>query len=288
MAQTDQWAAWLAQLRTSGVPAERARGFGRLEGWRDRILDKAQLREGETLLDVGCGEGLVAFEGLERGAGKVVFSDISQDLLDFCERAASERGVLDRCSFVLADAVDLREIDDQSVDVVTTRSVLIYVAGKEAAFAEFFRVLRPGGRISLFEPVNRFAHIEGDSWMGYDLSGVADLARKVRAVFARIQPQETDPMLDFDERDLLRHGERAGFFPVSLELECRIDEPEFRDWQMLVGTPMNPRVPSLDEAMDEALTTDEREQFEDHLRPLVEDGRGVTRTALAFLVGVKR
>jgi arsenite methyltransferase len=40
---------------------------------------------------------------------------------------------------------------------VTTRSVLIYVEDRRAAFAEFFRVLRLGGRLSIFEPINRFA-----------------------------------------------------------------------------------------------------------------------------------
>jgi arsenite methyltransferase len=288
VAQTDRWATWLAQLRTSGEPAQRAHGLKRLEGWRDRILDNAELREGETLLDVGCGEGLIAFGGLERGAGKVVFSDVSQELLDFCRRAADGLGVLDRSRFVLSGAEDLAEIDDESVDIVTTRSVLIYVEGKQAAFAEFFRVLRPGGRISLFEPINRFAHTDADTWMGYDLSRVADLARKVRGVFERIQPPDTDPMLDFDERNLLTCAERARFFPVRLELECRIEEPWFRDWQMLVNTPMNPRVPSLGEAMREVLTEGERKQFEAHLRPLVENGRGVARSAHLFLAGVKR
>jgi arsenite methyltransferase len=287
VAQTDKWATWLAQLRTSAAPDDRRRGFERLASWRDRILDNAGLREGETLLDVGCGEGLVAFGALDRGARMVVFSDISQDLLDVSRRAAAELGVLDRSEFVLAGAEDLGEIADASVDVVTMRSVLIYVADKEAAFSEFFRVLSPGGRVSLFEPINRFAQTGGNTWMGYDLSSVAGAARKVRAVFERLQPPDTDPMLDFDERDLLGHAERAGFFPIRLELECRVEEPPFRDWHRLVETPMNPRIPSLREALDEALTADEREQFEAHLRPLVVEGHGTARAAHAYLVGVK-
>jgi hypothetical protein len=123
--------------------------------------------------------------------------------------------------------------------------------------------------------------------MGYDLSPVADLARKVRDVFERFQPPETDPMFDFDERDLLKHAERAGFFPLRLELECRIEEPQFRDWSMLVETPMNPRIPSLSEVMDEALTEGERTRFEQHLRPLVENGRCIARAAHVFMTGVK-
>ena len=44
--------------------------------WRDEILDKAQLKPGETLLDVGAGDGLVAFGALDRlgSSGHVIFS----------------------------------------------------------------------------------------------------------------------------------------------------------------------------------------------------------------------
>src|SRR5881396_2052074 len=97
---------------------------------REKVLDRAGLAEGEALLDVGCGEGLIGFGALERGAGHVVFSDISGDCLDVCREAAEAMGVSDRCSFVNAGADDLGGIGDASVDVVTTRSVLIYVPDK--------------------------------------------------------------------------------------------------------------------------------------------------------------
>src|SRR6266571_1924696 len=111
----------------------------RLTRVRDDVLDRAGLREGGTLLDVGCGEGLIGFGALERGADTVVFSDVSADLLAFCRDAAADLGVLDRCRFVEAGAEDLAAIDDDSVDVVTTRSVLIYVQDKAAALREFAR-----------------------------------------------------------------------------------------------------------------------------------------------------
>ena len=287
MAQTDRWSSWLAQLRTSGDPGERGRGLDRVAGWRDRILDNAALQPGETLLDVGCGEGLVAFGALERGAGRVVFSDISDPLLDFCRSAADELGVAGRAEFVRSSADDLSAIERDSVDVVTTRSVLIYVADKERAFREFFRVLRPGGRASLFEPINRFAHTNGSTWMGYDVAPVADIARRLRDVYERLQPQATDPMLDFDERDLVELATGAGFFPVRLQLEATVGPPLFRDWDAFARVPPNPRIPSLADAMEDALTPEERDRFVAHLRPLVESGSGTSRTALAFLSGVK-
>jgi len=255
---------------------------------RDRVLDGAGLAQGETLLDVGCGEGMIGFGALERGAGHVVFSDISEDLLEFCREAAEELGVLERCSFVKAGAADLSGIGDASADVVTTRSVLIYVPEKEHAFREFFRVLRPAGRFSSFEPINSFGmeeRREAGFWM-YPANGVAELAKRVDEVYERIQPPD-DPMLDFDERDLIRHAEAAGFFPIELQLTAEIRPIEPRPWSSFLNSSGNPKIPTFAEAMDQALTPEERERVTEHLRPLVEEGRGVWRMAHAYLKAIK-
>jgi arsenite methyltransferase len=252
---------------------------------REKVLDRSGLSEGDTLLDVGCGEGMIGFGALERGAGHVVFSDISDDLLDFCREAAEELGVADRASFVKAGAADLGGIDD--VDVVTTRSVLIYVPEKQQAFREFFRVLRPGGRFSCFEPINRFGMEERqEGFWGYPGNGVSDLADRVEQVYAEIQPPD-DPMLDFDERDLMRLGEEAGFFPIDLELQAEIRAIEPRPWNAFLHSSGNPKIPTIAEAMDQALTPEERERFAAHLRLLVEEGKGVWRMAHAYVRAVK-
>jgi arsenite methyltransferase len=250
---------------------------------REKVLDRGGLTEGETLLDVGCGEGMIGFGALERGAGHVVFSDISDDLLDFCREAAEELGVSDRASFVKAGAADLSAVDDASVDVVTTRSVLIYVPEKAESFREFFRVLRPGGRFSCFEPINRFGMEERrEGFWGYPGNGVSDLAERVERVYAEIQPPD-DPMLDFDERDLIRLAEEAGFFPVELELQAEIRGVEPKPWDAFLHSAGNPKIPTIAEAMDQALTPEERVRFSEHLRVLVEEGKGVWRMAHAYL-----
>ena len=46
---------------------------------------------------------------------------------------------------------------DDSFDVAVARSVLIYISDKRATVAEISRVLRPGGRVSIFEPINAAA-----------------------------------------------------------------------------------------------------------------------------------
>jgi arsenite methyltransferase len=249
---------------------------------RDRILDAASLREGETLLDVGCGEGLVGFGALDRGASPVIFSDISADLLDLCRRAAKEIGVAERCRFVQASADDLSPIETASVDVVTTRSVLIYVSDKQRVFAEFFRVLRPGGRISLYEPINRFA-LGSRDFCGYDIRPLGNVADRLLAVYEAIQPADSDPMLDFDERDLFRLCEDSGFYPIKLNLDAELTPLERRSWESFLHAAGNPKIPTLAEAMDQALTPVERERLVRHLRPLVERGEGSWRLAHSYL-----
>jgi arsenite methyltransferase len=254
---------------------------------REKVLDRAGLAEGETVLDVGCGEGLIGFGALERGAGHVVFSDISDDLLDFCREAAEAAGVAELCSFVKAGAEELTGLEDTSIDVVTTRSVLIYVRDKAGAFSEFARVLRSGGRASLFEPINRFGIDEKrQGFWGYPGDGVMELAARVERVYEEIQPPD-DPMLDFDERDLISLAENAGFFPVDLELHAYVRPSEPRPWEAFLKSSGNPKIPTIEEAMDRALTPEERDRFAEHLRPLVEEGKGVWRMAQAYLRAVK-
>jgi ubiquinone/menaquinone biosynthesis C-methylase UbiE len=282
--KSDCWADWVARMRPGRQSENADHPHWR---WRDRVLAAAEPIAGETVLDVGCGEGLVAFGALDRGAREVVFSDISQDLLEYCRATARERGVIDRCRFVRASADELTPLEADSVDVITTRSVLIYIEDRNSAFREFARVLRPGGRLSIFEPINRFAYRGVDSWMGYDLAPISGLAAKVRSVYEAIQPPTTDPMLNFDERDLLALAERTGFFPIDLQFEAEIRSSEPSSWDTFLGTAGNPRIPTLAEAMEQALTKEEAASFTAHLRPLVEEGRGTWRMATAHLRAVK-
>ena len=262
--------------------------------WRDRVLGNAGVGEGDTLLDVGAGDGLISFGALDLvgEGGRVIFSDVSQDLLDHSRELAEEMDVLERCEFLLAPAEDLSAVGDASVDAVTTRSVLIYVNDKRRAFEEFYRVLKVGGRVSLFEPINRFRHPEPPHlFLGYDLTSIQDLAVKVTDVYRRIQPMETDPMLDFDERDLLDLAEEAGFAEIRLDYEAEISTATtydgVTDWKTFVKSAGNPNIPTIEEAMNEALTPEEAARFTSHLRPLVENGRRKSTSALAFLRAVK-
>ncbi|MEK7785492.1 MAG: methyltransferase domain-containing protein [Chloroflexota bacterium] len=286
----DQWARWLLHCRHGGDPERIKAMLDFLYPVRDKVLSHAKLGDGETLLDVGSGDGLIAFGALEKIKDcRIIFSDISQDLLDHAEALAREMGVMDRCRFLRASADDLSAIPGSSVDAVTTRSVLIYVTPKQQSFDEFYRVIKPGGRLSIFEPINRFGWPSPPNrFAGYDVTPVMDIAAKVQAVYHRLQPPDSDPMLDFDERDMLMFAERAGFKSIEMELQAKIAFGGARhSWEKFSQSVGNPKIPSIAEAMAEALTPEEAERFTAHLRPLVEAGPGVHRSALMYLWAVK-
>lgn len=289
---SDRWYRWLLDIRHGGDLKAREQDLTEyLYPVRDTVLDRAQLRPDDTLLDVGAGDGLIAFGALERlgQAGRVIFSDVSQELLDHCRKAAEAEGLQARCRFVLAAADSLMEIPDASVDVVTTRSVLIYVKDKAAALREFYRVLRPGGRISLFEPINVLMGVyDPDRFCGYDIRPVAPLATKVNALYESIQPRGEGPMVDFDERDLVRHAEQAGFPVVDLQLQVTVTNTRRPiPWDRFLRMSGNPLIPPTGEALHRTLSRDEIAAFTAHLKPLVESGTGQQRRATAYLTATK-
>ncbi|MGK5682676.1 class I SAM-dependent methyltransferase [Actinoplanes sp. URMC 104] len=283
---TDEWTRWLLTRRDGGNAELRAQHATELDVFRDEVLDRALLGPADTVLDVGCGTGLIAFGALERlgPGGHVIFSDVSEAGLEVCRaRAGDDR----RCSFVHAPAEDLAAVPDSSVDVVTTRSVLIYCDRKADAFREFFRVLRPGGRLSIFEPINRFLlEHAADSLFGLRDAEVGDLLAKVVAVYRDGARRGENPMTDFDERDLLRWAAEAGFDGIEVDYRAQLDVPAepIGDWAARKDVAPNPLAPTYGEAIDMVLTQEERVRLDTRMTALAETGTPTRRTlATAYL-----
>ncbi|MGH2882290.1 MAG: class I SAM-dependent methyltransferase [Solirubrobacteraceae bacterium] len=291
----DRWSQWLLERRHGGDDRQREATLAHLGGIRDRVLAGAEPLDGATLLDVGAGDGLIGLAALDRvgPSGSVVFADVSPALLDECRRLVAAKDAGARARFIIADAIDLGPIPSDSVDVVTTRSVLIYIPDKRAAFAAMCRVLRPGGRISLFEPINRLMYPEpAGRFLGCDVSAVADLAEKVKASLT-VLPAGTDyrdAMMGFDDRDLADHAVAAGFSRVHVE--CHIDvEPgavmDGASLSALLDTAPNPNAPTTREAIESALTPDEQHRFIAEFERAIDAGTAIRKMAVAYLVAHK-
>jgi arsenite methyltransferase len=286
---TDRWRRWLVDGR-SGDDAYREHLLTTfLYPLRDELLNRALIQPGETVLDVGTGTGLIGYGALDRvgPSGTVIFSDISADVLGHCRAAVTAEGLLDQCDFLTASADDLIGLANSSVDVVTTRSVLAYVPDKATALREFHRVLRPGGRAVLVEPIDR-TQAGHDSFLGYDLRPMAAIAAKLTAYYAGLAPAAGDQLLSFDDGDLLDLAEAAGFGEIHLEL--RVDVRTSRQpcpWDRFLRMSPNPLLPTAGQVLGEALDRREAGELTSYLRPLVETGTGRRRQALAGLAAIK-
>ena len=181
-------------------------------------------------------------------------------------------------------------LEKNSFDAVTISFGLRNMADRHTALTEMRRVLRPGGRISLAEPINALMGFDDPTrFSGYDIGPVMALAQKVQSLYESIQPAGTDPMVDFDERDLLRYAEHAGFPVIGLQLHVDVKNRKRPvPWTRFLRMSGNPLVPPAGEALERTLTAAEIADFTAHLRPLVEAGAGQERIVMAYLTALKQ
>jgi ubiquinone/menaquinone biosynthesis C-methylase UbiE len=113
---------------------------------QDLLLEMANLRAGENVLDVACGTGLVSFPALEKlgPQGRVLGTDISEKMVEMASALAAQKGE-NRVQFERMDAEELR-LEDSSFDVALCALGLMYVPDPRKALEEMRRVLKPGGR----------------------------------------------------------------------------------------------------------------------------------------------
>ena len=117
--------------------------------WRRRAVRIAEVRPGETVVDVACGTGDLTLAFSESAAGRVIGIDYTFPMLPLACRKRPSRGrPVPR--FVCGDALCL-PLPDGSADIVSIAFGIRNVADVSAAAREFRRVLRPGGRLIVLE-----------------------------------------------------------------------------------------------------------------------------------------
>jgi arsenite methyltransferase len=109
----------------------------------------ADIRPGETILDVGCGGGIDTILAARRTGptGKVIALDFLPEMLDRTASVAAEAGLTN--IELLEGEMESIPYPDDAIDVVISNGVINLSARKARVMAECFRVLRPGGRLCI-------------------------------------------------------------------------------------------------------------------------------------------
>ena len=162
---------------------------------RDRLLDRLALRGDETVLDVGCGHGLMLIGAAKRlsgghAMGIDLWSQVDQrdnSALATLANAAAE-GVVDRVTVRDGDMRTL-PLEDASVDVVVSSLAVHNVStqvDRRRSIREMARVVRPGGRIGLL-----------------DIAHVGDYARVLRESGWQVERMGVTPWIFPPTRELV-------------------------------------------------------------------------------------
>ena len=117
-----------------------------------QIVRELDLRPDSVALDVGCGAGTHSFRLATHFGLQVLGVDPVQRNLDLAREARRDEPeeIASRVTFGRGSATEL-PVSDSSVDLVWCRDVLVHVSSLDAAYAEFARVLRPGGRAVVYQ-----------------------------------------------------------------------------------------------------------------------------------------
>ncbi len=113
---------------------------------RSWIVEHLDPQPGQTVLELAAGAGDTGFEVAQKlGAdGRLITSDISQQMLDAARERAQKRGI-SNAEFRLIDAQRI-DVEDASVDAVIHRYGPMLLPDPDTSFSEVRRVLGPGGR----------------------------------------------------------------------------------------------------------------------------------------------
>jgi len=164
----------------------------------------ADIKKGETVLDLGSGGGFDCFLAARRvgPTGRVIGVDMTSEMLDRARKNAAAAGY-DNVDFRFGE-IEKLPIPGNSIDLIMSNCVVNLAPDKSRVFAEAFRVLKPGGRLCISDfvatkPLPDEILTDLDAYVGC-IAGAALI------------------------EDLVKILNTAGFDQVSIEPRCRSRE----------------------------------------------------------------
>ncbi len=185
----------------------RVHSFGRDQAWRRFAVRAANLKPTDRVLDMACGTGDLTRAFAAAGAASVLGMDFTQEMLDVAERKRIEQAqrrpgpLSDHIIYRQGDAMAISE-PDSSFDVLSIAFGIRNVLNPRTSANEFFRVLKPGGRLVILEfDKPRFAPIRwaSDFYTRQIMPLTATWISGDRSGAYKYLPRSVDTFLDRDQ-----------------------------------------------------------------------------------------
>ena len=206
--------------------------------WGKLLLAKAQLAEGDSVLDVACGPGTVARLAAEGVGpeGKVTATDISPPMLEIA-RAKPKTANHAPIEYVESPAAPLK-VDDASFNVTVCQQGLQFFPEKVEAIKEMARATRPGGRlaIAVWGSLQQ-CPIWGEVYAGLQETVPAAIADMMKAPFSL-----------GDAQQLTALAEEAGLSDIKIKtcsLPLTFERGVDQAIRVLDATPLAPQIAAL-------------------------------------------
>ncbi|MCX5659021.1 MAG: bifunctional demethylmenaquinone methyltransferase/2-methoxy-6-polyprenyl-1,4-benzoquinol methylase UbiE [Planctomycetota bacterium] len=202
--------AMFAAIAPSYDLNNRLHSMGLDQTWRRRCVRLAELAPGDVVVDVACGTGDLSLAFARGGAARVIGVDFTYPMLRIARGKPAPAGRA-QPAYHTGDAMRL-PLADASADVVSIAFGIRNVARPEAAVAEFFRVLRPGGRLLILEfsqPTNPVLAAFYRLYTQRIMPLTATLIARDRSGAYRYLPRSVNTFMD--RRATLEMLGRAGF-----------------------------------------------------------------------------
>jgi len=160
------------------------------------LIERLGITKGLDILDLGCGDGTTAIPAARLGAD-VIGVDIARNLVAAGNKRIQKEG-LSNCAIQEGDATDLRELKNESFDMVVSIFGAMFAPKPFDVAKEMVRVTRKGGRIVM------------GNWIPGDTTLVAQIL-KISSAFTPAPPEGfVSPMLWGDESHVTDRFEKAG------------------------------------------------------------------------------
>ncbi len=176
----------------------------------------AELRPGETVLDLGSGGGIDVLLSARRvgPTGKAYGLDMTDEMLSLA-RENQQRSGLTNVEFLKGEIENI-PLPDESVDVIISNCVINLSADKDRVLREAFRVLKPGGRVAVSDVVVRGTDIPErlrrsvELWIGCVAGALEETDYRTKLVAAGFERVDIEPTRIYRASDARQFLTEAG------------------------------------------------------------------------------
>lgn len=196
----------------------RIHSLGRDQAWRRRTVELCHVKTTDTVIDIACGTGDLAMAFAKRRPRQIIGLDFTHPMLQVAQHKLTDSRTPARAPIDYADGDAMRlPVRDAAADVVSIAFGIRNVTDPAKAIGEFYRILRPGGRVAILEfslPRNRLLRSLYNFYFKNILPLTATWISRDKSGAYKYLPQSVNTFIDRSEMTSLLT--RTGFVGVAL------------------------------------------------------------------------